>query len=97
MTQTHKALTLRLDAERFARLAAAAAAENRSPTNYVETLVLRDLAMKDESRRVITIFAAPETATMTAGELARGDGEPTERYERRKALFDELLSIPDEG
>ncbi|HEX6010749.1 MAG TPA: hypothetical protein VFY87_02875, partial [Geminicoccaceae bacterium] len=36
-----RALTLRLDPEPFRQLALLAAAENRSPTNYVETLVLR--------------------------------------------------------
>ncbi len=97
MAQIHKALTLRLDPAHYRRLAALAAAENRSPTNYVETLVLRDIEAKDESHRVITMFAAPETAALSAGKLERGEGESDARYEQRRALFDELLSVPDEN
>ena len=96
MPGSQKALTLRIDPERFAQLAAAAEAENRSPTNYVETLLLRDLDARDESRRVITIFAAPEAAEMKPGELERGEGESDSRYEQRKTLFESLLAIPDE-
>jgi hypothetical protein len=95
MTRTLKALTLRLDPARFRRLAAMAARENRTPTNYVETLVLRDIAAKDEARRAITLYAAPETADMAPGVLERGDNESDARYAQRKALFDALLSIPD--
>ncbi len=95
MARSYKALTLRLDAGRFERLAALAAAENRTPTNYVVTLVLRDLAAKDEARRVISVYAAPEAAELTPGPLGRGAEEPEERYEQRKALVAELLSIPD--
>ena len=77
--------------------AAIAGSENRTPTNYVETLVLRDLEAKDETNRVLTVYAAPETAKLVPGELERTKGETNERYEQRKKLVDELLSIPDEG
>jgi hypothetical protein len=97
MTRTSKAITLRLDPVQFRRLAAIARAENRSPTNYVETLVLRDLDIKDEARRVISMFAAPEMAELDPGPLERSADESDERYKQRKALFDELLAIPDEG
>lgn len=97
MKGTTKALTLRLDSESFGRLAAIARSENRTPTNYVETLVLRDLDAKGETHRVLTIYAAPETAKLAPGELERTRGETDERYEQRKKLVDELLSIPDEG
>lgn len=92
-----KAITLRFDSGRFGRLAAIAGAENRSPTNYVETLVLRDLEAKDEANRAITVYAAPETANLTPGELERTESETDERYAQRKKLVDELMSIPDEG
>ena len=95
MTQVLKALTLRLDPAHFTRLAALAARENRTPTNYVETLVLRDIEAKDELRRVISVHAAPETADMAPGVLERGEDESDARYTRRKAAFDALLSIPD--
>jgi hypothetical protein len=88
-------LTLRLDPVRFNRLVAIAARENRTPTNYVETLVLRDLEAKEEALRVITMYAAPETVDLTPGVLERGAGESDARYAQRKALFDVLLSMPD--
>jgi|SRR5258707_8522886 hypothetical protein len=97
MKQAPKAITLRLAPQHYGRLAAIAREENRTPTNYVETLVLRELDSKDETRRVITVFAAPETAGIDPGPLERSAGESDERYQQRQALFDELMSIPDEG
>lgn len=97
MTRSIKAITLRLAPASFGRLAAIASAENRTPTNYVETLLLRDLEAKDEANRVITVYAAPETAKLVPGELERTEGENDERYAQRKRLVDELMSIPDEG
>ncbi len=96
MKRTLKALTLRLDGTSFHRLAAVARAENRTPTNYVETLVLRDLEAKDEANRAITVYAPPEAAALVPGELERSVGETDERYAHRKKLFDELMSIADE-
>lgn len=90
-------MTLRFESGHFNRLAALAAADNRSPTNFVETLVLRELDARDEVRRVIAVYAAPETETVAPGELVRSEGESDARYRRRKALFGDLLSIPDEG
>jgi uncharacterized protein (UPF0548 family) len=97
MKRTSKAITLRLDSGSFGRLAAIAGAENRTPTNYVETLVLRDLEAKNEANRVITVYEAPETANLVPGELERTEGETDERFAQRKRLVDELMSIPDEG
>ena len=97
MKKTPKALTLRLDPANFRRLAAVARAEHRTPTNYVETLVLHDLAAKDEERRVISVYAPPEVGALIPGELERSAGETDKRYARRKKLVKELLSIPDEG
>jgi len=97
MKRTTKAITLRLDSGRFRRLAAIAGAENRTPTNYIETLVLRDLEAKDEANRVINVYEAPETANLAPGVLERSEGESDERYAQRKKLIDELMSIPDKG
>lgn len=97
MKKTSKAITLRLDSASFRRLATIASAENRTPTNYVETLVLRDLEAKDEANRVISVYEAPETANLVPGQLERTDGETDERFLQRKRLVDELMSIPDEG
>ena len=90
-----RALTLRLDPEPFRQLALLAAAENRSPTNYVETLVLREIAARSESRRVLRMLVAPEAADLDPGALVRGEGESDRRYAERTALFDELLALPD--
>jgi hypothetical protein len=97
MRKQPKALTLRLDTASFRRLAAAARAENRSPTNYVETLVLRDLAARDEADRVISVSVPPEAAVLAPGEIERSPGESDQRFALRKKLVEELMSIPDEG
>lgn len=90
------AVTLRLDADRVRRLEAIAAAENRSLTNYVETALLRDLALRDEAERVITMYVAPGTsATVRPEDVIRAEDELDEAYAERQALLMELWSIPD--
>lgn len=91
------AITLRLDVAVFQRLKLVAAAENRTPTNLVETVLLRELRARDEARRVLTIAIAPELAGVEAGELIRGEDEDDAEYERRRAVFSELLAISDAG
>ncbi len=88
-------ITLRIDETRFRKLALLAEAENRTPTNYVETALLRDMAAREEAARVITMFVPPEAAELTAGPLLRSEGESDERYAERSALFDRLFDIPD--
>lgn len=88
-------ITLRIDETRFRKLALLAEAENRTPTNYVETALLRDMAAKEEAARVITMFVPPEAAGVAAGPLLRSEGESDERYAERSALFDRLFDIPD--
>lgn len=98
-TSTRKAgaITLRLDADTQRRLALAARAENRSPTNYVETLLLRDLTAREETGRVLTMLVPPEAAALTPGPLLRSEGESDARYAERSALFDRLFALPDNG
>jgi len=92
------AITLRLEAVKARRLQAIAQHENRTLTNYVETVLLRDLMARDEADRVITVFAAPETSSrIDPGEVIRGEGETDAAYERRQAVAVELWSIPDNG
>jgi hypothetical protein len=89
------AITLRLDADRAARLQAIAAAENRSLTNYVETALLRDLARHEEADRVITMYVAPGVPTAIRPEdVVRAEGESDEDYAERQTLMVELWSIP---
>ena len=90
------AITLRLDADRAARLQAIAKAENRSLTNYVETTLLRELARHEEADRVITMYVAPGTSTSIRPEdVVRAEGEPDEIYAQRQALAFRLWSMPD--
>jgi len=90
------AITLRLGSEQVRRLQAAAKAENRSLTNYVETALLRDLSHRDEAARVITMYAAPGTSPHIRPEdVARREGESEQAYAERRDLLVELWSIPD--
>lgn len=90
-----QAITLRLDQTQFRRLERLARAENRTPTNYVETAVLREMDAKEEASRVITMFVAEDAARLVPGALARSEGESDERYAERSALMDRLFAIPD--
>jgi hypothetical protein len=90
-----RTLTLRSAPEPYRQLALPAAAENRSPANRVETLVLRGLQARSEDRRVFRVRVAPETVDLDPGPLLRDEGESDQRHEARKALFDELLGLPD--
>ena len=90
------AITVRLDAARARQLQTAAEAENRTLTNYVETTLVRDLLLRDEAARVITMCAAPGTATLIdPADIVRADDEDDAAYARRQALLMELWSIPD--
>jgi hypothetical protein len=101
MTAGHRqpakvAITLRLDADRARQLQAIADAENRSLTNYVETALLRELALREEAERVITMYVAPDTSpSIRPEDVIRADGETDEDYAARQALAVELWSIPD--
>jgi len=90
------AITLRLDAARARQLQAIAEAENRTLTNYVETALMRDLALREEAERVITMYVAPGTSEqITPSEIVRGESESDEAYAKRQELLIELWSIPD--
>jgi len=92
------AVTLRLDPVRVRQLQAVAAAENRTLTNYVETALIRDLALRDEAARVITMRVAPGMSPRIApDDFVRGKGESDAAYAERQALLAELWTIPDGG
>ena len=90
-----QAITLRLDPTEFRRLELLARAENRTPTNYVETALLRDMEAKEEAARVITMFVSNEAAVLLPGALVRTEGESDERYAERSTLMDKLFAVPD--
>jgi hypothetical protein len=95
---TKVAITVRLDPAWARQLQAIAEAENRTLTNYVETALIRDLALRDEASRVITMYSAPGTSTHIAPEdVIRADDETDEAYAKRQALAVELWSIPGIG
>jgi len=90
------AVTVRLDALRVQQLQAAAEAENRTLTNYVETALIRDLALRDEAARVITMHAAPDVSSrIDPADILRAEGETDAAYTKRQSLLTELWSIPD--
>lgn len=90
------AVTVRLDPDCVQRLQAAAAVENRTLTNYVETALIRDLAQRDDTSRVITMLAAPGTSSqLDPADILRAPDESDAAYAKRQALLTELWSIPD--
>jgi hypothetical protein len=90
------AVTVRLDPTRVQQLQAAAEAENRTLTNYVETALIRDLALRDEAARVITMHAAPGTSPqIDTAAIVRAPDETDTAYAKRQSLLTELWSIPD--
>ena len=69
------AITLRLDPDRAKRLQILAETENRTLTNYVETALIRDLSLREDAARVITVLATPGTSNNIAPEdVVRGAG-----------------------
>ncbi|MBS0639492.1 MAG: hypothetical protein JSS43_06445 [Proteobacteria bacterium] len=92
------ALTVRLDPARVQQLQSAAAAQNRSLTNYVETVLLRDLSAQDEAARVITMRVAPDApAEIDRNTIIRAPDESDEAYAKRQDLMMALWAIPDTG
>jgi hypothetical protein len=90
------AVTVRLDPARVRQLQAAAAAENRTLTNYVETALLRDLAQREDASRVITMRDAPGAPTdIDPSEIVRAADESDAAYAKRQELMLALWSIPD--
>jgi hypothetical protein len=89
------ALTLRLDPVKFKKLEMLARADNRTPTNYVETVLLRDMEAREEAARAITMFVPQDASDITPGVLLRAEGESDERYAERSVLMDKLFAIPD--
>lgn len=92
---TGGAVTLRLGAEDYRRLSLVARTENRNPTNYVETLVLRDIAAREEASRVITMLVPADVASIAPGVLLRTEGDSDARHAERVELFDRLFDLPD--
>ena len=74
-----------------------ARAENRSVTNYVETLLLREKERVAETEGRLTVQADPELLREEGHRLVREDDETDEEYAARGVLFGALLTRAREG
>ncbi len=83
-----KSITMRLDPSILSAAKLRAKANNRTLTNYVETLLMRDLADYDENTKV-TVFA-PE-GIPDHYEVVRDPGESDAPYAEGKELIDTIM------
>ena len=84
-------ITVRLDQTLRDRVQRIAAAEHRSVAGYVQMLIERDVAAREEAERVVHVFVAPELRDAPMGIVGREDGETDEEYARRAAALDTLF------
>lgn len=74
-----------------------AQAGNRSVTNFVETLLLREKARFEECQRQLTVQAVPDLLRHERHELVRDADEANAEYAVREALFGALLDHARQG
>ena len=91
------AFTMRFQPDLAEFVQTRARAENRSVTNYVETLLLREKARVEEVEGRLTIQADPALLCEEGHRLMRDDEETDEEYAARNVLFDVLLTRAREG
>ena len=84
-------LTVRLAPPIQERVRKIAESEHRSVSAYLEQLIERDLAARDEAERVVRVFVDPDLGGGGQGEVAREDGEDEERHARRADTLDRLF------
>jgi predicted transcriptional regulator len=84
-------LTVRLDPPTQERVRKIAESEHRSVSAYLEQLIERDLAARDEAERVVRVFIDPDLGGADQGDVAREDGEDGGRHARRAATLDRLF------
>ncbi len=85
------AFTMRFHSDVAEFVQAQAGASNRSVTNFVETVLLREKARFEESQRQLTVQAAPELLQHDSHELVRDADESDHDYADHSALFGALL------
>jgi hypothetical protein len=88
---TRTGITVRLAPDIRDRIQRIAAHEHRSIAGYVQMLIERDLHARDEAKRVIHVFIAPELEGEPPGTLVREDGETDARYAERAETLRVLL------
>jgi hypothetical protein len=90
-TRARAGVTVRLAPDAHDRLRRIAEAEHRSVAGYLELLVERDLAARDDAERVVRVHIAPELAGVPQGTIHREAGESQARYARRSAVLRKLF------
>ena len=87
LARMRQPMTIRLEADILAAAKRRAAGDNRTLTNYIETLVPRDLSASEQGFRLEVI--AP--ADIRDYEPVPIDGESAERHDFRRRLFSAIL------
>ncbi|MBK1662136.1 hypothetical protein CKO45_28525 [Paracraurococcus ruber] len=88
---SRQGLTVRLAPDLLDRVRRIAEAEHRSASAYLEQLVERDLAARDEAERVVRVFVDPALAGAAEGMVAREADEDAARHASRAATLDRLF------
>ncbi len=90
-THARTGVTVRLESDAHDRLRRIAEAEHRSVAAYLELLVERELAARDDAERVVRVHVAPELAGRPQGTIRREAGESQARHARRSAALGKLF------
>ena len=91
------AFTMRFQSEVAEFVQAQASAANRSVTNFVETLLLREKRRLEESQRELTVQAAADLLRHERHDLVRDADEGDAEYAARSELFGALLDHARQG
>jgi len=91
------AFTIRFQPDMAEFVQAQARAENRSVTNYVETVLLREKAQVEEREGRLIVQGDPELLRQEGHRLVREEDETDEEYAGRGVLFETLLTRAREG
>jgi hypothetical protein len=90
-THARTGVTVRLDPDAHDRLRRIAEAEHRSVASYLELLVERELAARDDAERVVRVHVSPELTDRPQGTIHREAGESQARHARRNAVLGKLF------
>jgi hypothetical protein len=91
------AFTMRFRPEVAEFVQAQASASNRSVTNFVETLLLREKSRFEESQRQLSVQAVADLLRHEQRDLVRDADEADAEYAARKELFGALLNHARHG
>ena len=91
------AFTMRFRPEVAEFVQAQAKAGNRSVTNFVETMLLREKARFEESQRQLTVQATGDLLRHEHHDLIRDGDETDDEYAARSEVFGALLHHARQG